>query len=361
MRKGVVLEVNERYVTLLTPEGEYIQTRKLQQEYLVGEEIQFFPSEEPELTRAANIVQSLRKLKVRFVSVSVAVLLLVMMSFSIYDSRHVYAYMSIDINPSIELGLNKELKVISMQGYNDDGKKIAAQLENWKNKNAVIVAEKIIEKMETLGFLNENKNILIAAVPTSSVERSTQDGNLEETLSEIKNTTQEDVEITVVNGTVEERETAIKQGMTTGGFKQEMKSETTKIIEKTKETPVFKENEQKNKSEQAVPNRGNNTEKGNNGNGNKTNLNPSNKNENKGKKESNSKGQENNRGKESTLDRNERNNKQNNEVNERKNVNGKSQENREQSNQNNEENKPKHNVSNNGQGQGQGKGKGNEK
>lgn len=42
MRKGVILEINDLYLTLLTPEGEFLRARKLQQDYQVGEEIHFF-------------------------------------------------------------------------------------------------------------------------------------------------------------------------------------------------------------------------------------------------------------------------------------------------------------------------------
>ena len=43
--------------------------------------------------------------------------------------------MSIDINPSIELGINKNYEVIQLIPYNDDGKKIINQLEDWKHKD----------------------------------------------------------------------------------------------------------------------------------------------------------------------------------------------------------------------------------
>ncbi|MFC0273536.1 anti-sigma factor domain-containing protein [Metabacillus herbersteinensis] len=44
MKRGVVVEENDDFVTLLTPDGQFLKTRNKKGEYVLGEEITFFPS-----------------------------------------------------------------------------------------------------------------------------------------------------------------------------------------------------------------------------------------------------------------------------------------------------------------------------
>ena len=39
------------------------------------------------------------------------------------------AYISIDINPSLELGVNRFDRIVSVEGFNDDGARLAEQLD----------------------------------------------------------------------------------------------------------------------------------------------------------------------------------------------------------------------------------------
>jgi hypothetical protein len=42
MKKGIVMEIDESCLTLLTPEGEFLHARRQNQPYAIGEEIHFF-------------------------------------------------------------------------------------------------------------------------------------------------------------------------------------------------------------------------------------------------------------------------------------------------------------------------------
>ena len=71
MRKGTILEINDLYLTLLTPEGEFMRARKLQQEYQVGEEISFFPESSTTKTKKLNTTY-LNSFKVRTIALAAA-------------------------------------------------------------------------------------------------------------------------------------------------------------------------------------------------------------------------------------------------------------------------------------------------
>ena len=40
------MEINKRFLTVLTPEGEFLRARNLKENYQIGQEIDFFPLEQ---------------------------------------------------------------------------------------------------------------------------------------------------------------------------------------------------------------------------------------------------------------------------------------------------------------------------
>lgn len=243
MRKGVILEINDLYLTLLTPEGEFLQTRKLQQDYQVGEEIHFFPEMSTDKRKKFNL-SFINSFKARTIALTAALMMVMTAFLPVYQSGQVYAYMSIDVNPSIELAVSDELKVLRLTGYNLEGKEIIEELDGWKKKDAAMVAEMIIDKIEDKGFFKQEHNIVIATVHNGKVNKAV-DRKLDEKISEIKKATQvENHELKVMQGTSEDRKNAKKQGLTTGVYKE-------KQIEKAKPVSMPAKKQQKAKPESA--------------------------------------------------------------------------------------------------------------
>src|SRR6476469_4401346 len=105
MKKGIVMEVNDSLLTLLTPDGQFLQARKQDHPYVLGEEILFKP-----ISKKKSLFVN-RFIGVKQLSIAAAVLFLFLGSLiPVYQSNKAYAYMSIDVNPSIELGINKQME-----------------------------------------------------------------------------------------------------------------------------------------------------------------------------------------------------------------------------------------------------------
>lgn len=223
MRKGVILEINDLYLTLLTPEGEFLRTRKLQQDYQVGEEIHFFPEMSADKRKKFNL-SFLNSFKVRTISLAATFMLVMTAFIPVYQGGQVYAYMSIDVNPSVELAVNDELKVLRLTGYNREGDEIIDEITGWKKKDAAEVAEMILDKIEEKGFFEENKDVVISTVHNGKVKEAA-DRKLNKKISEIKKATQEEkLELKVMQATSDDREKAKKQGLTTGIYKEKQKT-----------------------------------------------------------------------------------------------------------------------------------------
>ncbi len=227
MKKGIVLEVHDEHVTILTPEGEFLKSRKQKGQFDLGEEIVFFPLHRAETERKGTL-SSIFRAKWAVISVLTAIIL----AFSLYPkyaSNQVYAYVSVDVNPSIELGVNKDMEVISMVAYNEEGKDIIEQLVEWENKDLTSVSSQIFDIFREKGYLTENSEVLIASVLTRK-ENVGWNSLMQSKITSISEKIQQDkVSITTLETTIQERSEALKEGMSPGKYIQ--KEQKTELVD----------------------------------------------------------------------------------------------------------------------------------
>ena len=235
------MEVNKRFLTMLTPEGEFLRARNLNKNYQIGQEIDFFPVEQWKMSKrfSFSLFQPYKRKLV--VSTALALMLLMISILPFKQNNQVYAYLSIDINPSLELGVNKNCQVIELIPYNEDGEKIVSLLHDWEKKDIEDVTSGIMDVIQSQGYLEENHEVILSTV---YVNTDKQDRNkhiekeIEQEMDEVKEIVQkEDLEVTVVIGTQKDRKEAMEKGLTTGLYK-EISKNTNK-----------KENKQKTKEE----------------------------------------------------------------------------------------------------------------
>ncbi|QNU24398.1 anti-sigma factor domain-containing protein [Geobacillus zalihae] len=210
MKKGIVLELDEEFVTVLTPEGEFLRLKK-EKEWEVGEEIE------------ASAVKKLlpfhrRSFRYALVSALAAAVLLVT-TWIQWPSDAVYAYMSIDINPSMEAGVDAELRVLTLKAYNEEGKKVLTALPSWKRQPFSSVAKQIIALSEQKGYLKKGGEVLITTVERERDASSAR--KLSAALADIQRSVADNrIVITTANSTMAVRNQAVKRGMTTGKLLQ---------------------------------------------------------------------------------------------------------------------------------------------
>ncbi|MFD4815483.1 anti-sigma factor domain-containing protein [Peribacillus butanolivorans] len=262
MKKGVILSINKRFVTLLTPEGEFLKTKRQERTYEVGEEITFSPFKPKVTLSFSSFHLSFKKKAVLSVAAALLILFSILPS---YSSEHVSAYMTIDVNPSIELEMNDQLEVLKLTGLNEDGKLVIDKLTNWKGKEIKTVTNRIVETTKQLGYLKGNKQIVVSTTLLDKDKKL--DKNLKEEIKEISeqgNVSQ--TKMKVIQATKTDRKQARKQGISTGKYVEKKLNEdkekvkvntrepaTDKNVEGNTETLEEKRESQsnKNKSNQA--------------------------------------------------------------------------------------------------------------
>ena len=69
--------------------------------------------------------------------------------------------LTVDVNPSIEMGVNRFDKVISMKGFNLEGEQVLSSVD-LKYKDYADAVDLLLEEEKTIGYLDEDGEVLIA-------------------------------------------------------------------------------------------------------------------------------------------------------------------------------------------------------
>lgn len=209
--------MNESFLTLLTPEGEFLRAKKQDIAYSIGEEIYFFPIVDSEKRKWLLSIKNSFKLKSIWKPVT-ALILFISAVFPIYQSNQAYAYMSIDAESSIELGLNKKMQVVEINGFNDDTEKIIAELEDWKKLDVAEITKILLAELKEEGIIAAEEPIIISTVKTNQLDEKVET-RLEQNIEEIKQSVvDQQIKVNEYTTTKDELEKALASGVSVGKY-----------------------------------------------------------------------------------------------------------------------------------------------
>lgn len=120
--------------------------------------------------RVQNIGEEIFKMK-KFAGaiLSITILGLVALGgFKVYNNP--VAYISMDINPSVELGLNFVNRVVSVEGVNEDGEALIDKT-NISNMSAEDAVEVLVEEATKKGYINEDGSSVVALTAIAKNEK----------------------------------------------------------------------------------------------------------------------------------------------------------------------------------------------
>lgn len=231
MKKGVILSVDKHFLTLLTPEGEFHRSKKEKELYEIGKEIYFSPYE-------VKRSKSSLRFYTRSALVSAIVSILLILSFlPSYFNEKVFAYVTIDINPSIELSLNENLRVVDLYGINKEGLIVIEKIKDWKDTDVTLMTNKIVKATKDSGYTKNKQQILVTTTLLEDNEVLTQKLDKKiESISQQEIVPEADVK--VMKATVKERSKAKEQGISTGTYiENKRKKEQKKELDSEESTP----------------------------------------------------------------------------------------------------------------------------
>ncbi|NLP36315.1 MAG: hypothetical protein GX892_04155 [Thermoanaerobacteraceae bacterium] len=116
-------------------------------------------------TRKQNWFNSLRALAAVFVLIVISTT-----GYSIYGARMVDAIVSFDVNPSLELKVNKNEKVLAATPLNEEGQLVIGNMD-FKNIDLEVAVNALIGSMLKNGYINELENTILISVENKDAAR----------------------------------------------------------------------------------------------------------------------------------------------------------------------------------------------
>lgn len=153
--KGIIAEINSTHMIVITKNGDFIKCRKLPNSS-IGDEV--------------NIPKaSLSSIYKKISTAAAGFILLALLSSGVYAYYTPYSYVSIDINPSLELYVNRFDKVIGVHAFNKDAELVLEAMQSVKNKGIETAVTDILDSAADKGYLvEETENSLMIVVSSSS-------------------------------------------------------------------------------------------------------------------------------------------------------------------------------------------------
>ncbi|MDM8533855.1 hypothetical protein QUF55_04030 [Clostridiaceae bacterium HSG29] len=150
MNKGKVIEINSKYAVLLNDNMNY-EKIKYKKELILGSSVYYFKED-----------LYVKKQK-HFSKIAIAAAILFMMVFIQPQTIDpiAFGYVSVDINPSVQMEVDKDLNVIKVEAKNEDAESIIK--DEWIGKNFEEVIEEIIEIAQDKGILNETRDFILVS------------------------------------------------------------------------------------------------------------------------------------------------------------------------------------------------------
>lgn len=156
MKRGVVMSIHKQHAVVMTADGQFLRA-SIQGTPQIGEEITF--EEEYKTSRTFKPAYWYAS-----AAAIVLVLLLPLLMIVQRDAHPVVAYLSMDINPSVEIGVDGNGKVRELRALNEDGRLIIEGLV-YKGVSVETIAASILERAKGSHYLDTpDKDIFITSV-----------------------------------------------------------------------------------------------------------------------------------------------------------------------------------------------------
>ncbi|WP_301552952.1 anti-sigma factor domain-containing protein [Guptibacillus hwajinpoensis] len=168
MKQGVIMDIRGRKAVVLTPDGEFTTINlKRNHTLTIGSEIKLTPK--PLKQKKGYLTPSMPTLA----GMTALLLLVVLVTgvIPVTQNNAVAAYISFDINPSIEVGVNSDLEVVHYQAWNSDGEGLNLSKET-KNMPLSEFGGLLVSRLDKDGYLSDGGQLLIVASDVEKKERS---------------------------------------------------------------------------------------------------------------------------------------------------------------------------------------------
>ncbi|HET6872818.1 MAG TPA: anti-sigma factor domain-containing protein, partial [Sporolactobacillaceae bacterium] len=159
MSSGILMSKEGRQGVILTKDGTFETVRlPKDQKVRIGEEIHVRSSRVLRIPKSA--LSALAACLLLFAAVG---------AFGLGNqNKAVAAYVSFDINPSFEAGLNRDLHIVSVHSMNKDGSKLLSQIKDYKNLTLDEFTSKVAKTLDKDGYFNQQPQVVVSVTLTQA-------------------------------------------------------------------------------------------------------------------------------------------------------------------------------------------------
>lgn len=164
--KGIVLEVLENKLVVLTKKGDFIEIDKTNDNVDIGDEV----------TADAEKRDTKQMLR-RFMSAAAVLIMFIMGSYAVYGYYIPQGYINININPdaninaSVEMAYNHYGKPIKLHALDKDGNVIINKMNNFRSKSIDTVINELIKNAEEEKVISKDKKNTIVLTITGLINK----------------------------------------------------------------------------------------------------------------------------------------------------------------------------------------------
>lgn len=212
IQKGIVCEKNKGKVVFLTANGEFLQGVPLRKDPLLGEEVAFYPQP----PRALAVKKKTHSL---FGAVALAAMLflsIVMTSFWAEDP--VFAYVQVDGDHSIELGINENGDVLEVRSLHPESTEASTtHYAEWKGMSLEKVIHQAAQQVQ-----RQDEQLMITTVSKSGIPPKVQQ-QMDKALRQIQRERTQ-LPVKMQTSSMAERMTANQKGLSVQQYKRQQHS-----------------------------------------------------------------------------------------------------------------------------------------
>jgi hypothetical protein len=179
--KGIVFEKKSDYMIFLTNDGEFLRGIPIADDVEIGDDVLF------QIIAPSASLKTI-KLKIYSPILAAAAIILLIFSALFQSNNQVHAYVQVEMEQSLEFGLDKNGHVITCRLLDEDVLLSKEELAKWKGESISVVLNEVIEELSTLKQMENIRNIQITAVYEPVEKTIAVKELIENTVKEIRNT-----------------------------------------------------------------------------------------------------------------------------------------------------------------------------
>jgi hypothetical protein len=170
MNEGVVLSLEPRASIVLTPDGRFVRVKK-QPLHRVGETIVWSQQDLVSRSSFAFAVGAWR----RTAGLAAALLLVLLCGWWTFRTPPIVAYVTMDVNPSVEMGIDARERVRKLEALNGDAEPYVEGIR-YRGRDVETVTREIAEKLAADDLLDaETGEVVLASVPQKELKEGWED------------------------------------------------------------------------------------------------------------------------------------------------------------------------------------------